>query len=69
MYFQKNQGRFPFCVKPCEGKFCKHTVKNLRKVLFEAKPIGTEIEILTPILFHARLFVGAEVEGWAAASL
>lgn len=32
----------------------------------EAKPIGTEIDILTPISFHARLFVGVEVEGWAS---
>lgn len=64
--FSNEPGKVSVCVKPCEGKFCKHTVKNLRKVLFEAKPIGTEIEILTPILFHARLFVGAEVEGWAS---
>ena len=33
--FSNEPGKVSVCVKPCEGKFCKHTVKNLRKVLFE----------------------------------
>lgn len=64
--FSHEPGKVSVCIKPYGEKLYNNVVKNLRKVLFEAKPIGTEIEIITPILFHARLFVGAKTEGWAS---
>ena len=33
--------------------------------MFEAKPIGTEIEILTPVTFTARLVISAKTDGWS----
>lgn len=66
--FSHEPGKISVCVKPSGEGLYKNIVKNLRKVLFEAKPIGTEIEIITPILFHVRLFIGVEAEGWASGS-
>lgn len=63
--FSKEAGKVSVCVKPVGGSLCENEIKNLRKILFEAKPIGTEIEILTPVMFSARLFISAKTDGWA----
>lgn len=61
--FSKEPGKVSVCVKTVNGNLCENEKKNLRKVLFEAKPIGTEIEILTPVTFTARLVIGAKTAG------
>lgn len=63
--FSKEPGKVSVCVKTADGGLRKNEIKNLRKVLFEAKPIGTEIEILTPIIISAKLFISAKTDGWA----
>ncbi|MCH5203787.1 MAG: baseplate J/gp47 family protein [Oscillospiraceae bacterium] len=63
--FSKEPGRVSVCVKTVSGSLHENEMKNLRKVLFEAKPVGTEIEILTPVIFSARLVVTAKTDGWA----
>lgn len=63
--FSKETGKVTVCVKTACGSLCESEIKNLRKVLFEAKPVGTEIEILTPVIFSARLTVSAKTDGWA----
>ncbi len=60
--FSKEPGKVSVCVKASDGELCENEIKNLRKVLFEAKPAGTEIEILTPIIFNARLAIGAKTD-------
>lgn len=65
--FSKEPGKVSVCVKTVNGNLCKNEIKNLRKMLFEAKPIGTEIEILTPVTFTARLVIGAKTDGWSGA--
>ena len=63
--FSKETGKVTVCVKTADGSLCESEIKNLRKVLFEAKPVGTEIEILTPVIFSARLVISAKTDGWA----
>ncbi len=63
--FSKEPGKVSVCVKTADGVLRENEIKNLRKVLFEAKPVGTEIEILTPVIYHARLFISAKTDGWA----
>ncbi len=63
--FSKEAGKVSVCVKTPSGVLRENEIKNLRKVLFEAKPVGTEIEILTPIIYSARLVVTAKTDGWA----
>lgn len=63
--FSKEAGKVSVCVKTADGSLRENEIKNLRKVLFEAKPVGTEIEILTPVIFSARLVIGAKTDGWA----
>ncbi len=63
--FSKEAGKVSVCVKTADGVLRENEIKNLRKVLFEAKPIGTEIEILTPVIYSARLVVTAKTDGWA----
>lgn len=63
--FSKEPGKVSVCVKTPGGSLRENEIKNLRKVLFEAKPVGTEIEILTPVIFSARLVVSAKTDGWA----
>ncbi|MDE7360425.1 MAG: baseplate J/gp47 family protein [Oscillospiraceae bacterium] len=63
--FSKEAGKVSVCVKTAAGDLRENEIKNLRKVLFEAKPVGTEIEILSPIIFSARLVIGAKTDGWA----
>lgn len=63
--FSKEAGKVSVCVKTPGGCLRENEIKNLRKVLFEAKPVGTEIEILTPVIFSARLVVSAKTDGWA----
>ena len=63
--FSKETGKVTVCVKTLSGGLHENEIKNLRKVLFEAKPVGTEIEILTPIVFSARLVISAKTDGWA----
>ena len=63
--FSKETGKVSVCVKTASGRLRENEIKNLRKVLFEAKPVGTEIEILTPIIFSARLVISAKTDGWA----
>lgn len=63
--FSKEAGKVSVCVKTADGSLRENEIKNLRKVLFEAKPVGTEIEILTPVKFSARLTVSAKTDGWA----
>lgn len=60
--FSKEPGKVSVCVKTSDGELRENEIKNLRKVLFEAKPIGTEIEILTPITFNARLVIDAKTD-------
>ncbi len=63
--FSKEAGKVSVCVKTADGVLRENEIKNLRRVLFEAKPIGTEIEILTPVIYSARLIVTAKTDGWA----
>lgn len=63
--FSKEAGKVSVCVKTADGSLRENEIKNLRKVLFEAKPVGTEIEILTPVIFSARLVINAKTDGWA----
>ncbi len=63
--FSKEAGKVSVCVKTADGVLRENEIKNLRKVLFEAKPVGTEIEILTPVVYSARLVVTAKTDGWA----
>lgn len=63
--FSKETGKVSVCVKTASARLRENEIKNLRKVLFEAKPVGTEIEILTPIIFSARLVISAKTDGWA----
>lgn len=63
--FSKEAGKVSVCVKTPSGVLHKNEIKNLRKVLFEAKPVGTEIEILTPVIYSARLVITAKTDGWA----
>lgn len=63
--FSKEAGKVSVCVKTADGSLRENEIKNLRKVLFKAKPVGTEIEILTPVIFSARLVIGAKTDGWA----
>ncbi|MDE6031130.1 MAG: baseplate J/gp47 family protein, partial [Oscillospiraceae bacterium] len=63
--FSKETGKVSVCVKTAGGSLRENEIKNLRKVLFEAKPVGTEIEILTPVIFSARLVISAKTDGWA----
>ncbi len=63
--FSKEAGKVSVCVKTPGGVLHGNEIKNLRKVLFEAKPVGTEIEILTPVIYSARLVVTAKTDGWA----
>lgn len=63
--FSKEAGKVSVCVKTPSGVLRENEIKNLRKVLFEAKPIGTEIEILTPVIYSARLVITAKTDGWA----
>lgn len=63
--FSKETGKVSVCVKTAGGSLRENEIKNLRKVLFEAKPAGMEIEILTPVIFHARLVISAKTDGWA----
>lgn len=63
--FSKETGKVSVCVKTADGKLRENELKNLRKILYEAKPVGTEIEILTPIVFSASLAVSAKIDGWA----
>ncbi len=63
--FSKEPGKVSVCVKTADGVLLENKIKNLRKVLFEAKPVGTEIEILTPVIYSARLFISAKTDGWA----
>ena len=63
--FSKEAGKVSVCVKTPSGVLRENEIKNLRKVLFEAKPVGTEIEILTPVIYSARLVVTAKTDGWA----
>ncbi len=63
--FSKEAGKVSVCVKTADGSLHENEVKNLRKVLFEAKPVGTEIEILTPVIFSAKLIISAKTDGWA----
>lgn len=63
--FSKEAGKVSVCVKTCGGRLRENEIKNLKKILFEAKPVGTEIEILTPVIFSARLVISAVTDGWA----
>lgn len=63
--FSKEPGKVSVCVKTVNGNLCENEIKNLRKALFEAKPIGTEIEILTPVIFSARLVICAKTGVWS----
>lgn len=63
--FSKEAGKVSVCVKTADGSLRENEIKNLRKVLFDAKPVGMEIEILTPVIFSARLVIGAKTDGWA----
>lgn len=63
--FSKEAGKVSVCVKTADGCLRENEIKNLRKVLFEAKPAGTEIEILTPVIFSAKLVIDAKTDGWA----
>lgn len=63
--FSKEAGKVSVCVKTADGGLRENEIKNLRKILFEAKPVGTEIEILTPVIFSARLVIAAKTDGWA----
>ena len=63
--FSKEPGKVSVRVKTVSGNLYENEIKNLRKVLFEAKPIGTEIEILTPVTFTARLVISAKTDGWS----
>lgn len=63
--FSKEAGKVSVCIKTVDGSLRENEIKNLRKVLFEAKPVGTEIEILTPVIFSARLIISAKIDGWA----
>lgn len=65
--FSKEPGKVSVCVKTVTGELRDNEIKNLRKVLFEAKPIGTEIEIITPVIFTARLIISAGTDGWSGA--
>lgn len=58
--FSKEPGKVSVCVKTVGGNLYENEIKNLRKVLFDAKPIGTEIEILTPVILSARLVIYAK---------
>lgn len=62
--FSKETGKVSVCVKTVDGTLRENEIKNLRKALFEAKPVGTEIEILTPVIFSARLVISAKTDGW-----
>lgn len=61
--FSKEAGKVSVCVKTEGGALRENEIKNLRKVLFEAKPIGVEIEILSPVIFSARLFITVKTDG------
>ncbi len=61
--FSKETGKVLVCVKTDGGALRKNEIKNLRKVLFEAKPVGMEIEILSPVIFSARLFITVKTDG------
>ncbi len=63
--FSKETGKVSVCVKTPSGVLRANEIKNLRKVLFWAKPVGTEIEILTPVVCHAKLVITAKTDGWA----
>lgn len=63
--FSKEAGKVSVCIKTADGSLREDEIKNLKKVLFEAKPVGTEIEILTPVFFSARLVIAAKTDGWA----
>jgi len=63
--FSKEPGKVSVCIKTTDGVLRENEIKNLRKVLFEAKPVGTEIEILTPVIYSARLVITAKTDGWA----
>lgn len=63
--FSKEPGKVSVCVKTADGVLRENEIKNLQKVLFEAKPVGTEIEILTPVIYSARLVISAKTDGWA----
>ncbi len=64
--FSREAGKVSVCVQTDGGRgLSKSEEKNMRKVLFEAKPAGTEIEILPAVKFSARLFISARTDGWA----
>lgn len=63
--FSKEIGKVSVCIKTADNCLRENEIKNLRKVLFTAKPIGTEIEILSPIIFSAKLFISVKTNGWA----
>lgn len=61
--FSKETGKVSVCVKTDGGVLRENEIKNLRKVLFEAKPVGVEIEILSPVIYSARLFISVKTDG------
>ncbi len=63
--FSRKAGEVSVCVKPRGKELRESEIKNLRKTLFEAKPIGTEIRIIPPVVFSAKLFISAGADGWA----
>ncbi len=63
--FSDRKGKVCICVKPTGERLTESTIRNLRTVLFQAKPAGIELEIVPVCMYHARIFTSLEMTAWA----